>query len=70
MDVDRLENAAKEAQRFLGKVRELRDNALHYSQSLGEQYIDPGKHTGAVKRASLDLTRALAELRKPDTWSR
>lgn len=66
MDVERLENAVKEAQRFLGKVRQLRDNALHTSQTLGKRYIDTGKYTGAVKRASLDLTRALADLRKPD----
>lgn len=66
MDVERLENAVKEAQRFLGKVRELRDNALHASQTLGKWYIDTGKYTGAVKRSSLDLTMALAELRKPD----
>lgn len=65
MDVERLENAVKEAQRFIGKVRELRDNALHTSP-LGKRYIETGKHTGAVKRSSLDLTRALAELRKPD----
>lgn len=66
MNIERLENAVKEAQRFLGKVRELRDNALHTSETLGRRYIRTGKHTGAVKRSSLDLTMALAELRKPD----
>lgn len=66
MDIERLENAVKEAQRFLGKVRELRDNAVHANESTGRRYIETGKHTGAVKRSSMDLTRALAELRKPD----
>lgn len=66
MKVERLENAVKEAQRFLGKVRELRDNAAHADKLSGKRYIETGKHTGAVKRSSMDLTRALAELRKPD----
>ena len=28
------------------------------------------KQTGAVRRASMDLTRALAELRKPTGWGK
>ena len=28
-------------------------------------FIDGGKHSGAFKRRSMDLTRALADLRKP-----
>jgi hypothetical protein len=30
-----------------------------------KKYWDAGKYTGAIKRASMDLSRALTELRRP-----
>jgi hypothetical protein len=63
MNSDKLNEACCEAQRFLRRVAELieaegkrKRNNYHYSCP---------KQSGAVRRASLDLTRALAELRKP-----
>ena len=60
MDGNRLTIAIKEAKRFvsvaesaLGKIKE--DSLLQ---------ITGCKETGAARRASMDLTRALAELRK------
>lgn len=67
MKIERLEAAVKEATRFLSKVKELRDNALHdYANTREGRYIESGRHTGAVKRSSMDLTRALADLRRSD----
>jgi hypothetical protein len=59
-----LEKAKGEALRFLEKVKEL-EQADTGGLALCT-YVWGGKHIGAVKRASMDLTRALAELRKPD----
>jgi hypothetical protein len=62
MQVDTLETAVSEAKRFLKKA-----TAVKISKwESGMRYItsDP-KLTGALRRASMDLTRALAELRRP-----
>ena len=56
-----LENAIQEARRFLYKAGEV---VFSPQMKAGEGFL-PSKETGAVKRASLDLTRALAEMRKP-----
>jgi len=64
--------ATQEAHRFLRRVQELED--CQKPLTLGEQLRDYGKkrhwhdgrgclETAAVKRASLDLTRALSKLR-------
>ncbi len=64
MNIKTLETAISEAERFTGKAR----LALHCRlQPKGEAnpYGDGyGPHNAAAKRASMDLTRALAELRK------
>lgn len=66
MQPDKIKRAAEEAQRFLRAIRALADReaADKYAASSlrGGQGI---KESGAVRRASLDLTRALAEMRKP-----
>lgn len=59
MTVTKIVVAMAEAERFLRLAREL--------QAAGEKYGDTfwaSKRSGAVRRASMDLTRALAELRK------
>lgn len=58
MNRDKLKVAVEEAERFLQRVK-----------ALPEPYTDVSyfpKEQGAIKRSSMDLTRALADLRRPD----
>ena len=57
--VDRLEYAISEAERFLKLAKNMENS---YLATRGK--YETGKLPAAVKRASMDLTRALAELRK------
>lgn len=61
MKLTTLESAMVEAKRFLQKA----EAAKH--RMLQEKHYDyvVSKETAACKRASLDLSRALSELRKP-----
>jgi hypothetical protein len=65
-----LARARLEAKRFRAAANKVTDadNSLEPAESKhGEHvsmYVSP-KDTGALRRASMDLTRALAELRKP-----
>jgi hypothetical protein len=64
MNCKTLESAKIEAVRFINKVA-LLESAIERESK--EQYAcNTPKESGAVRRASMDLTRALAELRKPD----
>ncbi len=61
-----LANAKREAKHFLGRVSALEDR-LKKDSDLSAMYTDNlygCVQSGAVKRASMDLTRALAEMRK------
>ncbi len=66
MKLANVQNAIAEAKRFIERAEQLIE--LHSSY----KHQNPGviatlpKEQGSVKRASLDLTRALADLRKPD----
>jgi hypothetical protein len=61
MDVWDLAEAIAESERFLIKARE----AVSRIRETGEGPLVCGtKETGAARRASLDLTRALANLRR------
>ena len=62
MNVDKLATAIKEAERFAKVARNVKLN--DYGQG-NVQVKDYTKESAACKRASLDLTRALAEMRKP-----
>jgi hypothetical protein len=53
--------AEQEAKRFLARVKELK---AAVSDADGSLWSNP-KETGAVRRASMDLTRALSAMRKP-----
>jgi hypothetical protein len=53
----RLKTAEEEAKRFLQRIKELRDIEKKWDGFHPRQM-------GAVKRASMDLTRALADLRR------
>lgn len=55
-----LQAAINEADRFLNKARP----ALVEMNAGRIQQYQPSKEASAVKRASMDLTRALAELRR------
>lgn len=60
MTVKQLIKAEDEARRFLATVHELMKK---YPKSV-EGSFWASKESGAVRRSSMDLTRALAELRK------
>jgi hypothetical protein len=59
MDTTRLETAIAEAERFLNQARELQ------AEQSAAKYITGSRLSGATRRASMDLTRALADLRRP-----
>lgn len=55
---DKIYKAKAEAKRFLAAVKAFEDNPPRFCFS-------GNKESGALRRASLDLTRALAEMRRP-----
>lgn len=60
MKPGQLEDAVEEARRFIAKAAEVRpprDDRM-------SPYAEPGPEVAACKRASMDLTRALAKLRR------
>ena len=60
---ERVRATMKEAKRFLAKGTEYLDKA---DAEVGECYAEGYcKESAAVRRASMDLTRALADMRKP-----
>jgi hypothetical protein len=58
--MNNLKNAINEAERFIKKANEFIEVENNKEK---RHYLNP-KESGAVKRASLDLTRALAKYRK------
>jgi len=69
MEWEDVENARIEAARFLKKVAELENKVNRRKRTVGKDGVDGifffgCKETAAVKRASLDLSRALTELRR------
>lgn len=71
MRVTEITAAEADAHNLLEKIRELRDTAARYEketppgQRLGRYLIIGTKESGALRRASMDLTRALSKMRKP-----
>lgn len=63
MTPDNLRAAMREADRFLILARAALKSGPLTRESYGE-WFNPSKETGAVKRASMDLTRALANVRR------
>ena len=60
-----IDDAKNAAQRFIDAVYAMEDrekNDDHFRRFMG---ITGFRETAAIRRASLDLTRALAEMRKP-----
>ena len=61
MNKAKIKTAKAAARKFLDCA-----NAVEQEQQKDEcLFISGSKETGALRRASMDLTRALAELRKP-----
>jgi hypothetical protein len=66
MNRDTLNNAISEAKRFLRAAKSCRNKAETGTVAGGHQWTAyPPKASGACKRASMDLSRALADLRRP-----
>jgi hypothetical protein len=61
MDMLKLKTAVEEAERFIKRAEALQAVAKHDRQAM----YDCPLEQGAIKRASMDLTRALADLRRP-----
>lgn len=57
---EKLKHSINEAKRFLERANEL----LECEEHRHLEYYSYTKQCGAVRRASMDLTRSLAELRK------
>jgi len=63
-NAQKLATAVAEAERFIERAKAIQAYRSHSHGT--DAYYDAGpKETGAARRASLDLTRALADLRKP-----
>jgi hypothetical protein len=69
MNTDTVSTAKAEAKRFLSVVKALEEEIAR--QKLQNEitggrysYISTPKQSGALRRASMDLTRALADLRR------
>ena len=65
MQKNRIIEAKKLAQEFINLVNELEAEENRRVSTNGEYTYDSPKHRGAVRRKSMDLTRSLAEMRKP-----
>lgn len=59
LKIDKIDFALEEAERFIARAIEWKQILVDDSMS-----IHGSKEGGACKRASMDLTRALSELRK------
>ena len=68
MNLLKLDGAIKEAERFLVRAKSLKSMMEEYKRIESEFDCDypfnSPKEQGAVNRASMDLTRALADLRR------
>lgn len=60
MNEKTLAKAEAEAREFLRRVKELRDDPNEYRWA----FITGGMRTGAIRRQSMELTRALSNMRR------
>ncbi len=65
MNLDQLSDAIAEAKRFLAVAQKCRSDLAERTKR--KEYLIGGKVYAATKRASLDLSMALAALRRPNT---
>ena len=67
MKLSDIDNAISEAERFLARAHRYREasKTSDGSGKVHKTYPFLPAESGALRRASLDLTRSLAEMRKP-----
>lgn len=65
MNRDKLKIAIAEAERFIKRAKSLPAPTPYQSGTHTFTHDHFPKEQGAIRRSSMDLTRALAELRKP-----
>ena len=66
MNKQKIDTAVVEARRFLQRVEELKAEEAQDNNAGFQRYDgSPSKARGALRRASMDLTRALANMRRP-----
>lgn len=65
MTPESLQFAVRAAEKFLDRARAAEQTVKKSDGPFPYEYFDGNIQTGAVKRASMDLTRALAAMRKP-----
>lgn len=68
MNMKNIKNAEAEAKRFLARIAEYKTavkNAKYVGHYGTEYTAATPKESGALRRSSLDLTRSLADMRKP-----
>lgn len=63
MKIVEVAKAINAAKRFIAIAEKVRP-AQHWSTGEVSEYTEAGKDSAAAKRASLDLTRQLAQMRK------
>ena len=61
----KIEAALVAATRMILAANEYLEARAEYKSGEYETYISAPKQSGALRRASMELTRALAEMRKP-----
>lgn len=66
MNRTKLAAAVAEAERFIARAKELPEPEQYdyHGMTLANEYYP--REQGAIKRASMDLTRSLADLRRPN----
>jgi len=64
MTIENIKRAQAEAKRFLTCADAVVREAMFFPEKPNVKFVSTGKHSGALRRASMDLTRALAEMRK------
>lgn len=60
MNIKEIKTAVAMARRFIAL-----SHGIKTTKSGEHEWIDAGKESGALRRASMDLTRQLAQMRKP-----
>lgn len=65
MKYDAIMVAKAEAKRLIDRIEEWELSRKQYEVSGHKYFVHSPKESGALRRASMDLTRALAEMRKP-----
>ena len=60
-----IKKACETARRFIAECIEMEEEEKKLVSRDGTYHYTSPKHRGSVRRRSMDLTRALAEMRKP-----